>query len=78
MTKDELPLENLSMKVFQITLLTKALKRMIGKLEKQELDRQFLSDAVLVIGFLFILLGISKPDLLDDLKSMLKKALGEE
>jgi len=53
----------------QLILLTKALKRLVSKVEKQQFDRAFLSDAVYVIGALFILLGISHPSALEGMKS---------
>lgn len=71
-----LHLDKTAMTTFQFVVLAKALKRLAGKVEKSEFDRQFLSDAVLVIGYLFLLLGISKPDFLDDVKSLLNKIAG--
>ncbi len=53
----------------QLILLTKALKRLVDKVEKEQFDRAFLSDAVYVIGALFILLGISHPSVLEGMKS---------
>jgi len=53
----------------QLILLSKALKRLVDKIEREQFDRAFLSDAVYVIGALFILLGISHPSALKGMKS---------
>jgi hypothetical protein len=59
----------------QLILLTKALKRLVDKVEKEQFDRAFLSDAVYVIGALFILLGISHPSVLEGMKSFFEDLL---
>jgi len=62
----------------QLILLTKALKRLVDKVEKEQFDRAFLSDAVYVIGALFILLGISHPSVLEGMKSFFEDLLSEK
>ncbi|GEM_PF-5150991 len=62
----------------QLILLTKALKRLADKIEKEQFDRAFLSDAVYVIGALFILLGISHPSTLKSMKSFFEDLLSEK
>ncbi len=61
----------------QLILLTKALKRLVDKVEKEQFDRAFLSDAVYVIGALFILLGISHPSVLEGMKSFFEDLLSD-
>ena len=62
----------------QIMLLAEALRRLIKKVEKEEFDRAFLSDAVFVIGMLILLVGTLKPSLFEDISKALKKALSED
>ncbi|RLG47276.1 MAG: hypothetical protein DRN90_05235 [Thermoproteota archaeon] len=61
----------------QLILLAEALRRLIKKVEKEEFDRAFLSDAVFVIGMLILLVGTLKPSLFEDISKALKKALSE-
>ncbi len=59
----------------QLILLTNALKRLVDKVEREQFDRAFLSDAIYVIGALFILLGISHPSALEGMKSYFEDLL---
>lgn len=60
----------------QAILLSKALKRLVDKVEKEQFDRGFLSDAVYVVGALVLLLGISHPSALSEMKSFLEGLVG--
>ncbi len=62
----------------QIILLAEALRRLIRKIEKEEFDKAFLSDAIFVIGMLILLVGTLKPSLFEDISNALKKALSED